>query len=235
MKTIMVTGADRGLGYALCKKLLEDNFRVIAGQYMEEWKELDILKHEYGDKLFLVRLDIGDMNIVRAAAEEAEEYTDSIDILINCAGIDGEIRDIRDGYDYHTMLRTIDVNALGAIRMTEAFLPLLDKGTDKKICCVSSEAGSIGNCWRIDETGYCMSKAALNVGMAVLYNRLRPEGYDIRLYHPGWMNTYMMGAREEHADLEPEKAAELALNSFFRERKEESLLLESYDGSVIPW
>ena len=245
-KNVMVTGADRGLGFALCEEFLKTSgrqtgaesgttFQVIAGRYMEEWKELDALKQTYPDRLICVPLDVGDDNSVKTAVQKVMERVETVDMLIHCAGINGTIRDIRDGYDYPGMLRTLNVNALGAIRVTEAFLPLMDRGTDKKICCISSEAGSIGTCWREDETEYCMSKAALNAGMAVLSNRLKKDGYEIRLYHPGWMNTYMMGTKEEHADLNPEEAARLALQSFFKIREQEKLVLDSYDGSIIPW
>ena len=64
---------------------------------------------------------------------------------------------------------------------------------------------------------------------------LKKDGYEIRLYHPGWMNTYMKGTKEEHADLNPEEAARLALQSFFKIREQEKLVLDSYDGSIIPW
>ncbi len=161
-KTVMVTGADRGLGFALCEELLKNSgrqactesgttFQVIAGRYMEEWKELDALKRTYPDRLICVPLDVGEDNSVKIAAQKVMERVETVDMLIHCAGINGTIRDIRDGYDYLAMLRTLNINALGAIRVTEAFLPLMDRGTDKKICCISSEAGSIGTCWREDE------------------------------------------------------------------------------------
>lgn len=235
MRTIIVTGADRGLGYAICEQLLEKGDMVLAGQYMPEWKELEQLKERYPDSLYTAPLDIGSDVSVKMAAGLFAQYTDSADVLINCAGVNGSIRDIREGYDYDVMLRTININALGAVRMTEACLPFLDRGREKKVCCISSEAGSIGTCWRFDETEYCMSKAALNIGMAVLYNRLRPEGYDFRLYHPGWMNTYMMGEKEENADLDAGKAAELALDCLLGKRRSEKIKMESYDGTVIPW
>lgn len=235
MRTIIVTGADRGLGYAICENLLDKGEKVLAGQYMPEWRQLEKLRERFPGRLFLIPLDVGDDASVRAAAELFARYAGAVDILINCAGINGQIRDIRDGYDFEEMMHTINVNALGAVRMVQACLPLMDKGTEKKVCCISSEAGSIEACRRSDETEYCMSKAALNMGMKVLYNRLSPEGYDFRLYHPGWMNTYMMGEKEEHADLEPETAAELALETMLAPRRRGRLELESYDGKVLPW
>lgn len=235
MRTVMITGADRGLGFSLCKRFLELGDRVIGGRYMKEWKELDGLKEIYGERLMLVPLDIGSTDSVRQAAGMAKALTDSVDILINCAGIDGHMAGVRQGQDYDGILRTININALGAVRMIEAFLPLMDQGKDKKICCISSEAGSVGTCWRDNELEYCMSKAALNMAMAVFHNGLKKEGYDIRMYHPGWMKTYMLGYKSEEADLDADDAAELAVKSFLKEKDRETFLLESYDGTVIPW
>lgn len=231
-----VTGADRGLGFGLCQSLLKRGYVVFAGQYMPRWKELEQLKEQFPKQLECIPLDIGDDESVRQAAEMTGEKTQSLDLLVNCAGIVGKIVDIRKGYDYPLMLQTININALGAVRMVEAMLPLLDRGSGKKVCCISSEAGSIGKCRRHDETEYCMSKAALNMAMTILYNRLKEEGYDFRLYHPGWVNSYMMGEEKATiADLEPEEAAELAIQCFERPRVSEKMVLESYDGTCWPW
>lgn len=235
MKHAFVTGADRGLGLCLCASLLRRGWRVWAGQYMMAWPELETLRTQYPDRLSLIPLDVGSDASVRAAGERLRAQTDRLELLINCAGVTGKIADIRDGYDYPVMLSTININALGAVRVVQTMLPLLDRGEDKRVCCISSEAGSIGKCWRVDETEYCMSKAALNMAMRILYNRLKADGYDFRLYHPGWMNTYMMGEKSTEADLEPEDAAEMALDSFLKPRTSEALVLDSYDGTVWPW
>ena len=88
-KTVMVTGADRGLGFALCEELLKTSgrqtgaeskttFQVIAGRYMEEWKELDALKQTYPDRLICVPLDVGDDNSVKTAVQKVMERISSI-------------------------------------------------------------------------------------------------------------------------------------------------------------
>lgn len=235
MKIVCITGADRGLGFSLCKKFLARGYLVIAGQYMPEWPELSALKMKYKDRLYMIPLDVSDAQSVRDAFELAGKVCDHMDILINCAGIDGKMRGIREGQDYEAILKVININALGAMRMTETFLPLLDKGEDKKICCISSEAGSIETCWRDNEAEYCISKAALNMGMAVFHNALKEDGYDIRMYHPGWMKTYMLGYKSEDADLEADTAADLAIECFLKKKDTAVYALESYDGSIIPW
>jgi NAD(P)-dependent dehydrogenase (short-subunit alcohol dehydrogenase family) len=70
---------------------------------------------------------------------------------------------------------------------------------------ISSEAGSIGDCWRKQELGYCMSKAALNMQTKILHNCLQPRGFRLLAVHPGWMRTEMGGA---DADIDAREAAE---------------------------
>jgi NAD(P)-dependent dehydrogenase (short-subunit alcohol dehydrogenase family) len=134
------------------------------------------------------------------------------------------------------MRRLYDVNTLGPIRVVEALLGLTGRGSLKRLCFVSSDAGSIANMTRRDWYGYCMSKAALNMAVKIMFNQLRPDGYTFRLYHPGWMRTYMHGEKNLQADLEADEAAVAAL-SFFLDKKidEDSLELRDWQGKTWPW
>ena len=135
MKSVFITGADRGIGFALCQCFLENGWLVFAGRFMEDWTELDILKEEYGSRLSVVDLDVGNRDSVSEAAKTVGERIDCLDMLINCAGI------AQNGSSEATT-RCLNVNAMGPIRMVEAFLPLLERG-EKRLCFLSSEAGSI--------------------------------------------------------------------------------------------
>ena len=117
--------------------------------------------------------------------------TDHIDGLINNAGIYSPTaeRSIRDPQDYTEMQRLYDVIALGPLRMVQAFLSLTDRESLKRLCFVSSEAGSIARAERTSLFGYCMSKAALNMEVKILFNDLHPDGYTFRVYHPGWIRS----------------------------------------------
>ena len=145
-----VTGADRGLGISLCKSLLQQNWRVIAGQYMTEWPDLDALSGQYPDQLYIVPLDVASEESVRHAVHVTGGLVKHMDLLISNAGVSSQtIRaTIREPQDYAEMHRLFDVNTLGALRMVEAYLPLLDQGEMKRLCFVSSEAGSIESCER---------------------------------------------------------------------------------------
>ncbi len=215
-----VTGADRGLGHALTASLLARGWRVFAGQYMPEWPQLSELAATYATRLSIVPLDVTSDASVRAAAQAVASQVNRVDLLINCAGVlsSADPRGIREGQDYDEIHRMYRVNALGPLRVVEAFLPLLEAGQLKRLCFISSEAGSVNRAERKSWFGYCASKTALNMGVRLLFNRLRPRGYTFRLYHPGWMRTYMSGDKNTAADLEPEEAAVAALAYFLRDR-----------------
>jgi NAD(P)-dependent dehydrogenase (short-subunit alcohol dehydrogenase family) len=243
----VVTGADRGLGLALTAGLLERGWQVVAGQYMPDWPQLDELAASAGKRLIVVPLDVADIDSARAAADVAARQVDAVDMLINNAGMLAPTlnRGIREVQDEEGMHRQLDVNALGPLRVVEAFLPLLDRGAMKRLCFVSSEAGSINRCTRKAWYGYNMSKAALNMVCKILHNLLRPEGYTLRVYHPGWMRTYMSGVKSDQADMEPEEAAIHALAYFMQDlhdnparpehSEEDRLVMRDWQGREWPW
>jgi NAD(P)-dependent dehydrogenase (short-subunit alcohol dehydrogenase family) len=236
--TAFVTGADRGLGLALATGLLERGWRVFAGQFMPEWGELGELAGRFAGALQAIPLDVRSVESARAAAETVASAAGGLDLLINNAGVNSPTspRSIREPQDYAEMHRLYDTNALGPLRVVEAFLPLTDRGALKRLCFVSSEAGSIGAAQRTSWYGYCMSKAALNMATRILFNHLRPEGYTFRVYHPGWVRSYIGGAKNMNADLEPEQAAAPALAYFLAERGDEDrLALRDWQGNEWPW
>jgi len=238
MQIAVITGADRGLGFALTERLIREGWVVFAGQYMPEWPQLATLRDQAPERLHIIPLDVSSTESVQAAAQAVAQRTDHVDVLINNAGIISPAiqRPIREPQDYAEMQRLYDTNTLASLRMAEAFITLLDRGTTKRLCFVSSEAGSIERATRRSWFGYCMSKAALNMAVKLLFNDLRPDGYTFRLYHPGWMRTYMSGAKGNEGDMEPEEAAAKALPFFIEPRADEDkLVMVDYSGSEWPW
>jgi NAD(P)-dependent dehydrogenase (short-subunit alcohol dehydrogenase family) len=240
LKTIFVTGADRGLGAGITKLLLAAGHRVFAGQYMPQWTELAGMKELYPSLLSIVPLDVGDMESVLSAAKAAQKECEALDVLVNNAAIapKNSRNTIREGQDYDGIMQAFNVNTLGYLRTTEAFLPLLDRGAGKRLCYVSSEAGSIARSNRPHMYGYCMSKAALNMGASILFNSLRPDGYTFRLYYPGWIRSYMGGTKSEQGELEPDEAAAPAVDFFLSENRgynEDKLVMMDFEGQEWPW
>jgi NAD(P)-dependent dehydrogenase (short-subunit alcohol dehydrogenase family) len=232
-----VTGADRGLGLALCAGLVERGWRVFGGRYMPDWPELGCLAADHLGRLTAVPLDVRSEQSARAAAATVAGSVDHVDLLVNNAGVisAASSRTLRDAQDYAEIHRLYEVNAVGPVRVVEAFLSLTDRGDMRRLCFVSSEAGSIGRARRDSWYGYCMSKAALNMAVKIMFSHLRPEGYTFRLYHPGWMRTYMSGEKNIEADLEPEEAAVPALDYFLGACDEDRLVMRDYQGNEWPW
>lgn len=225
MPTTLVSGADRGLGHALCAELLDRGWRVYAGQFMPAWPALGELATRYPDTCYVVPLDVSSTESVRAVADRIAADGHGLDLLISNAGISHHAQEPVEGFDDEAFRLLYDVNTLGGIRLVDALLLLMDESEMKRLCFVSSEAGSVTMCQRTDGYAYCMSKTALNMAVRIMHNDLYARGYTFRLYHPGWMKTYMGGTKNTRANLEPEEAAMLALAFFLGDREDEGRLV----------
>lgn len=236
--TALVTGAGRGLGFSLTEALLRHNWQVVAGEYDPNVSFLPKLSKEFEGRLWVTPLDVTSPQSLQAAKAFTARTAGTLDLLISNAGVYGRHEDdsYEEGLYPDEMLRDYQVNALGPVLLMEAFAPLMEKSGCRRICVVSSEAGSIGACWRQNAFGYSMSKAAVNMGVQIWFHCLRPKGYTFRLYHPGYLRTYMLGEKNLKADLEPEEGARLALGYFlFDLPDEDTLTLHSFDGREYPW
>jgi len=232
----LVTGADRGLGWGLTQALLEQGWTVLAGKHLD-WPELDELKQSYPESLHILPLDVGSNESVDQAALEAAKLIPHLDLLISNAAINrsAHLNSIREELDFDDIQAELNVNAVGALRTVRAFLPLMAQSSLKRVCFVSSEAGSIGASTRTGWFGYCMSKAALNMAVKNLANDLADEGYGFRLYHPGYLRTYMRGVKNTEAHMEPEEAAKIALGYFLGPETSDHLALHDWQGHDMPW
>lgn len=209
MLTVCVTGTDRGLGLALVRGWLEQGASVIAGHFAaEENEEHTALRKKFGEKLHLVHMDVGSDTSVKEAARSIEAFADRIDVLINNAAILGDItRTIEDELDYEEILSVYNVNALGPLRVNGALLSLVKRSEHKLIMNISSEAGSVGDCWRNNWFAYAMSKSALNMQTALLHNHVKETGAAVLSVHPGWVQTFMQGKLDAGATYTPDEAA----------------------------
>ncbi|MBE5815403.1 MAG: SDR family NAD(P)-dependent oxidoreductase [Clostridiales bacterium] len=229
MEHVVITGADRGIGLALCENYLRNGYTVYAGQFMPQWPQLGELLQQYPERLRLIPLNVGEDASVREAARQVGSLTRQVDYLISCAGIFPKTEDAV-GFN-----AAFQVNALGPLRMVEAFLPLMQQGK-KRLCTFSSETGVISLMQRVKDFPYCLSKAALNMEMHMLFQKLRPEGYTFRLFHPGWVKSYMSGQKSTVGDFEPEEAAPVAYRYFVSDDEiEDVLILRDIQGQYWPF
>ncbi|WP_379161482.1 SDR family oxidoreductase [Paenibacillus sp. sgz5001063] len=236
----MVTGADRGVGFSLAKGLLEQGYHVIAGQYLQQNPALEQLVNTYADSLHVLPLDISDDTSVKLALQEVAAITDRLDMLINNAAILGDMQaTIQDELNFEEMELVFRVNALGSLRMSNGLMGLLLRSEHRLVVNISSEAGSIGNCWRTSWYAYCMSKAALNMQSQLIHNQISEQGGKVMVIHPGHVQTYMQGKLDTSGSLTPDQSAEHILQLIEKrlqpDYQDHSLAFVDYAGNTLPW
>jgi len=206
-QTIFITGANRGIGLALTTELLKAGHRVIAGaRDPAKATELERLCKKYGAQAVMVELTVTAQKSVEAAAAHAARFTDTLDVLVNNAGVFPEEGDESIfGMDLEHFREAFETNVLGAIRMTRAFFPLLEKGNQPRIVNISSGAGSVTAKEDYGYYAYATSKAALNMLTRSLAAEFRPQGICVVAMTPGWVKTAMGGS---NAPLTAEESAQ---------------------------
>jgi len=185
--TVLITGANRGIGLEFARQYSSAGWEVIGtARNPDRAEEL----HRLNVKV--LKLDVTDQESVSRLAHDLGNQ--SIDILINNAGILPEAETISD-INPDDLNRVLAVNTVGPIRVTQALLPNLRRGSLKKIINISSRVGSIAENTRGGMYGYRESKAALNMFTKSLAIELRSEGFTCIVMHPGWVQTDMGGKR----------------------------------------
>lgn len=191
-KTVVITGANRGIGLEFARLYKTQGWQVV-GICRHSSPELDALGVTVVPDIDVAGKDAGQQ--VFAALKDQP-----VDLLINNAGI---LRDEKLGsLDFESMTAQFQVNALGPLRMTEALLDNMQDGA--KVALITSRMGSIADNTSGGRYGYRMSKAALNAAGMSLALDLKPRGIAVAILHPGFVSTEMVGGR---GDIEPEVAA----------------------------
>jgi NAD(P)-dependent dehydrogenase (short-subunit alcohol dehydrogenase family) len=202
--TVLITGTDKGLGRVLLNTFLVHGYRVFAGRYRAYSTYNDSMSIG-ADSLSIIPLDVSDPASVEAAGKTIESMTNSLDLIINNAGIDIEHPGLSlEQTHVEVIPRVLDVNSVGPLRVVKRFLPLLRKGTGKLIINITSEASKVSVCNAKEKFGYYMSKAAVNMQSRILQNLVGEEGIKVLAIYPGWMQTDLGGA---NADIPPIESA----------------------------
>ncbi len=223
-RTVLVTGANRGLGLEFARQYKDAGWQVIGtARKPDEAQELEAL----GVKV--VQLDVADQQSVdRMAAELAGQ---PIDVLINNAGIFPRVGTIAE-IDFDDYRRTLEVNTIGPVRVTRALLPNLRQGKLRIIAGLSSNLGSIAENERGTFYGYRESKAGLNMFTKTLAAELGPDGFICVVLTPGWVQTDMGGP---NAPLQPSESIAGMKAVLDKLAPADNGTFWSYDGSQMPW
>jgi NAD(P)-dependent dehydrogenase (short-subunit alcohol dehydrogenase family) len=222
--TVLVTGANRGIGLEYARQFAAKGYTVIGTvRDPADAKELATVAAR------VEPLDVADAASVAGLAQRLKGVP--VDILVNNAGM-FDRRDLTvDKVDFAIMEQTLAVNTLGPLRVTQALMPNLRAGKRRTIVNMSSELGSIEKSngrWY----AYRTSKAALNQVTRTLSVELAPEGFICVVLHPGWVRTDMGGAAATYSPQESvaglvaviEKLGPADNGRFF-----------DFKGTQIPW
>lgn len=227
MKTALITGANKGIGYEVAHQLAGNGFQVFVGARNGDAgrKAANEIVRKGGKAIFL-EIDVANDVSVTAAAGEFVKAADHLDVLVNNAGIivdgDNAILEISD----ELLRKTLETNTLGALRVTRAFVTLLRKSKAPRVINVSSGGGQLTGGADGWSPAYCISKTALNGVTSQLATAL-PK-FAVNSVCPGWVRTDMGGqgatrSVEEGADTIVWLAADAPqklTGKFLRDRKE---------------
>ena len=232
-RTALVTGANKGIGFEVVRQLARERFRVFLGARNEKAGKAAAEKLNQEEKnegnISFLEIDISNPESIKRAAEEFASQSDRLDALINNAGILlDEDKDVL-ALTAEMFQKTLRTNTLGALLVSQAFLPFLRKSDNPRIVNVSSGGGQLADGADGWAPAYCISKTALN-GVTVQLAAALPD-FAVNSVCPGWVQTDMGGANATRSVGEgasgivwlAAEAPQGETGKFWRDRK------------VIPW
>jgi NAD(P)-dependent dehydrogenase (short-subunit alcohol dehydrogenase family) len=233
-ETILMTGANRGLGLAISKALLEAGDRVFAGcRNPEQAAELKDLANLYPGKLEIVALDPSNDRSPYEAAKAVAAKTDHIDLVFNNAGISPQPYDAPlDKVDLARMREGFEVNTMGPFKVAQAFLPLLRKAANPRVVNMTSGLSSLSGKSEGHFYAYGVSKTALNMLTRTMSFDLNKDKVVCVCMDPGWVQTDMGGPS---APLKPAESAGAIAKTLKNLTLKDTGRFIYNDGSELKW
>ena len=221
MATVVITGANRGIGLEMAKQYAADGWDVIGtAREPERAQELAAI-----DRVTVMQLDAADDASVEKFVRELGDQP--VDLFINNAGIYGPSE-----FDREAWRDLFNVNVIGPVRLATALKDNVARSADRKMVVISSQVGSIAE----NETGsmiyYRTSKAAVNQAWTCLAKQWQDDGLTLAMLHPGWVQTDMGG---ENADLTPAESVEGMRAVIDGLTHDQNGKFYDHDGREIPW
>ena len=234
MQHVLITGSNRGIGLALARACVAQGDKVFATcRQPDSADALQAVAQDNPDQVTIIQLSVTDEASLSACLDTVVSATDTLDILINNAGIYPEA-------SAHTQLgmleadaltHVLQVNSIAPVMITQAFLPLLKKSANPRVVMVSSHMGSIE---RAGTSGlsYRMSKAAVNMATKVLSGMVRSDNITVVTTHPGHVATDMGGSG---APVSPDESAAGLLSVTHGLTIADTGKFLNYTGEGLPW
>ncbi|WP_259065880.1 SDR family NAD(P)-dependent oxidoreductase [Mucilaginibacter sp. X4EP1] len=198
MKNILITGANKGIGFETAKQLAQLGYFVFLGcrNLKKGTDAVNLLKESGLTNVEALEIDVADINSVKKARATLEAKVESLDALINNAGIAGEQPQNISACSMDLLRKVFDTNYFGTIQTTQQFLNLLMRSEDPAIINVSSESGSVSMQtssgrspnWDFYNV-YGSSKIAVNSFTIMLANELRDTKFRVNSVTPGYTAT----------------------------------------------
>jgi NAD(P)-dependent dehydrogenase (short-subunit alcohol dehydrogenase family) len=231
MHTILVTGANRGIGLELTKQYLEDGWKVIACTRVPAAAEkLNQLAHSYPDSLSIVALDVNNPEQIKQVAAQLADQP--IDILFNNAGVWEPANQSLGTITQESFIDILKTNTIAPLLITQAFLDNVRNSDRKIIANMSSGLGSITHDTEGGNHLYRASKSAINALTRSLANDLRPMNIIVVVFNPGWVKTDMGGPNAPTTPSESVQGLRRVLASL---TPQSSGHFFRFDGTPMPW
>ncbi|HQZ63822.1 MAG TPA: SDR family oxidoreductase [Planctomycetaceae bacterium] len=227
-RTMLITGANRGIGHETALQLARQGYHVFVGARSEE-KGQHVAEDigAAGGEANSLLLDVSNSDSIGDAAQKFATFADHLDVLINNAGIYPDEGSTIETLSRDKLVRTFQTNTFGPLDVTQAFLPYLQQSAAARVINVSSGYGQLDGL-SPDVPSYCLSKFALNGLTIMLAEALRADHIAVNSMCPGWVRTDMGGP---NATLSVAEGADTAVwladaaphqltGKFFRKRQE---------------
>jgi len=229
MTTVLITGANRGIGLELSQQYIANGDRVYACCRNPEAADvLTALANSSDGKVTIHTMDVSSEDSIKACAEELSGV--SIDVLINNAGVYGGEHQAFGDANLDDWLMTLQVNTIGPFRVAEALQQHLKSANEPKMLTISSQVGA--STFSMPIYAYSSSKAAVNKVMQILATEWQQYGISVSLIHPGWVKTEMGGSE---AAITPQESAEGIRQVIEKMDMANTGSFFKWNGEIHPW
>lgn len=212
MKTALITGANKGIGFEVARQLAQQNIFVYLGCRKSEagLQAVNTLHAEALTNSAFVELDVTDIESIKKAQQLIEQKSASLDALVNNAGILNVMPEPGKQVPVEEVARVFDTNFFGVIRVTQTFMPMLQKSAAPRIVNVTSDLASLAQSsdpswkyYKYKSIAYGPSKTALNAYTVALAHQLIDSPFKINCVNPGHtatdFNNYRGTLTPQHA------------------------------------